>query len=365
MRVLLIAALLLATSSSFAKTAYVSLMNYNVENLFDTTHDEGKADHTYMPKAVKDRSPEIQKVCRAMTDSYYRSECLNVDWTQEKLNKKIDSLSRVIRDFNNGRGPDILVLQEVENLNVLTMLRDRGLRGLGYKYVILIEGEDERGIDVGMISRYPVLQKKLHTLNLIENGKRIKTRGILEATFSINGEKLTVFGNHWPSQGKPASVRAEVARQFMEIAKKAPSANVVALGDFNTLDSDNPHGINTELLDRSKPFHFFDTREVLADYCSHRPYPYDLNPGSHWYRGEWSYLDKILVANRTKYAVSLKPVWCSFDVFVRDYALQDKKWTNYDTGETTIFHIPHRFDFKTAEGWSDHLPVTFVFKLDY
>ena len=46
-------------------TARVSLMTYNVENLFDTVHDEGKDDYAYLPLSVKQAHPEYLATCPA------------------------------------------------------------------------------------------------------------------------------------------------------------------------------------------------------------------------------------------------------------------------------------------------------------
>ncbi|MCO4755188.1 MAG: hypothetical protein KC478_11955, partial [Bacteriovoracaceae bacterium] len=54
---------LILSYGAFAKT--VTLMSYNVQNLFDTTHDAGKDDYTYLPYKLKSQSPEIQNHCKS------------------------------------------------------------------------------------------------------------------------------------------------------------------------------------------------------------------------------------------------------------------------------------------------------------
>ena len=51
--------------------------------------------------------------------------------------------------------PDIIAIQEIENLNVLRMLFNN-IEALGYTDFALIEGEDYRGIDNAIISKYPI-----------------------------------------------------------------------------------------------------------------------------------------------------------------------------------------------------------------
>src|SRR5690606_13257374 len=129
-----------------------------------------------------------------------------LDWSQEVVSAKMRNLGRVVKAAMKGAGADILVFQEVENKSILTEFVNKELKGMGYKYISLIEGDDSRGIDVGMVSRYPIVKEQLHKISFGHNQK-LNTRGILEATFKVEGKLITVFGNHWPSQGNPDSHR--------------------------------------------------------------------------------------------------------------------------------------------------------------
>ena len=53
----------------------VSLMTYNVENLFDTDHDPGKDDYAYLPLSVKRAHPEYLATCARITVKPWRDEC--------------------------------------------------------------------------------------------------------------------------------------------------------------------------------------------------------------------------------------------------------------------------------------------------
>ena len=46
------------------------------------------------------------------------------------------------------KSPDILILQEVENIDVLEQLQKKYLLSSGYNHARLVEGKDKRGIDV-------------------------------------------------------------------------------------------------------------------------------------------------------------------------------------------------------------------------
>ena len=120
----------------------VSIMSYNLENLFDTTHDEGKEDYTYLPYLYKQSTQSVLDYCNGLDNDYYRQTCLELDWSENVLNKKIQNLAKVITTYNNGQGADIIVFQEVENINALNLLVKDGLKGKGYHYVSLLEGRD-------------------------------------------------------------------------------------------------------------------------------------------------------------------------------------------------------------------------------
>jgi hypothetical protein len=64
-----------------------------------------------------------------------RTECLKLDWNEKVLAAKIRNLAKVIGRFE-GRGPDILVLQEVENRAILDRLRSALPDAASYRTVI-------------------------------------------------------------------------------------------------------------------------------------------------------------------------------------------------------------------------------------
>ena len=127
--------------SSNGHTTEIEIMTYNVENLFDTSHDEGKNDWEYLPLA----HPGKAEGCQQLSNSYYREKCFSSDWTESKLKLKLNALKNVILR-EQGKLPDILALVEIENKNVAKKLADT----LGYKDYFVTNGPDKRGIDLGI-----------------------------------------------------------------------------------------------------------------------------------------------------------------------------------------------------------------------
>ena len=327
----------------------LTVMSYNAHNLFDTTHDIGKKDYTYLPLSFKQQSQEVQDYCNSLSSEYYKKNCLTFDWSERVLNQKLDNIKKVLITLSNGRGADVIALQEVENINVLKMLQ-RKLARYGYRYISLLEGPDSRGIDVGFISKYRINKEVLHHVKM--DGVAKETRGILEIEIEVNNKKVVLFSNHWPSQNNPDEARLIAAQTLVKAAKNA-SRNadlVIALGDFNTLEDDAPNGIR-------EAARYFD---LSRDEASLRDVK--LFKGTHWYAGHWSALDKILVFE--KYSKDITPLYRKYDIFHYNFLLGRLVWTDRDTGnQTTYNNVPIAFDWKTGRGYSDHLPVLMQFEI--
>lgn len=344
MKYLFFCSVLMFSTTSISKT--ITLMNYNVENLFDTAHDEGKQDYTYLPYSVKKKSKKIQKYCKSLSKRSWRKSCLYTDWNKNVLNSKLSNIAKVLTSFNNG-GADIIVLQEVENERVLKMLMSK-LNNSDYKYYSILEGPDLRGIDNGVISKYPIKKSILHKVDLRPVSKS-KTRDILEVSIDIDGKELKIFANHWPSQGAPSTARNLAAQTLVNVSKNSQADLTIALGDFNTLKKDKPHGIQEHVLEYYYDAHVEALKEGTV-----------LREGSHWYKGHWSRLDRLFILKNSKAEVDYR----TFEIFSEDFMFTAIDWTDYNTGDVTVYEgVPFRFDQKSLRGFSDHLPL--VVKLTF
>ena len=103
-----------------------TFVEYNVENIFDTRHDEGKQDEEFLPDATR-------------------------HWTEKRYWKKLDRIGKSILSTSEDGIPDLIALCEVENDQTLTDLTKRSLlRNAGYEYV-MTKSPDARGVDVALI----------------------------------------------------------------------------------------------------------------------------------------------------------------------------------------------------------------------
>ena len=218
--------------------ARVTIMTFNVENLFDNVDDPGKDDRTYLALADK-QTPEHRAACAGIEVDRWREQCLDWDWSDAVIEKKLAVVAGVILQVGDGRGPDIIALQEVENLGILERLRTEYLADAGYAPGILIEGDDRRGIDVAFLTRLELAEPaRLHRIDFTGAGEdRVyDTRGILEATFvRPDGTLLTGYSVHFPAPFHPTEMREAAYRALNALRAQLPSdRDAFAAGDFNT-----------------------------------------------------------------------------------------------------------------------------------
>jgi len=119
---------------------------------------------------------------------------------------RLKALAQVITAID----ADVLALQEVENIEILTYFNDEYLDGM-YTEAVLIEGNDPRGIDVAVLSKIRILEVESFRDTRIddpENDRRIRfSRDLLAVTFpASNGKKWTLLTTHLKSGGDTDSV---------------------------------------------------------------------------------------------------------------------------------------------------------------
>lgn len=354
-----LAALIFLLASPAEAGKRFTVMSYNVENLFDTVHDEGKNDWAYLPRTHKNQSEEVQEACSQVDNARWRRECFNMDWSGATLRQKVDNIGKVIKSSFGGEGPDILVLQEVENINAVEILHKSSLSSLGYKTRVLIEGPDNRGIDTAILSRLPFIKKRSHKVNLPQGSR--PTRDILEVMLDAGGKKLSIFANHWPSQGNPTPYRVAAANTLLRAARSAHTegSHSIAVGDFNSLLHEIQGDVGRTLVGNGSAYFFQDGIELRLG--RHNQSATAL-PGTHWYRGRWSFLDRVYVFGGSLGQNAIEIDWREINVHAPSFALRQHEYRRRD-GSVTYSSIPFRFNAEEKMGYSDHMPLVFSFKL--
>ena len=139
---------------------------------------------------------------------------------------------------------DVVVLQEVENQSTLEQLADQApLRGR-YPNALLVEGNDLRGIDVGVLSRLRVDRHRTHRndrFSLVDStgGESYRyARDCLEVHLMAGDRRLIVLAVHFKSHrdDDPDHRLAEAQHTRLiadRLAEQHADAAVVIAGDFN------------------------------------------------------------------------------------------------------------------------------------
>jgi endonuclease/exonuclease/phosphatase family metal-dependent hydrolase len=247
----LLAAVSLATLSvGMASAREFTVVAYNVENLFDV---DGVA--LYRDYRQSERSDGLA-------------------YSGRKLLTKLQHTAAVLKSFNAGAGPEVILFQELEadftphsavdDLNgflsdtagltaaqmltsgwqspyaglpaeawLLKSLSDHGMAG--YTVVVAPSKGGEAGVahTNAVFSRFPMRAVQRHALE--------QARDVLEVTLDVDGHPLVLYVNHWKSGASdPASEpirvqNAKVLRALLDARLAAePQADILIGGDLNS-----------------------------------------------------------------------------------------------------------------------------------
>lgn len=318
----------------------LTIMTFNVENLFDNVDDPGKDDGTYLALADKQNDAH-RAACATIEVPRWREQCLEWDWSDAAVERKLRVVADAILQVGDGRGADIIALQEVENIRILERLREEYLAAAGYLPAILVEGNDLRGIDVAFLSRLPLASEPvLHPINFeaIPEERVRDTRGILQAEFQLpGGALLTGFAVHFPAPFHPTGMRESAYARLNELLADLPADRpAFAAGDFNTTSKEDAE---QDLLGRYVRPWWTVAHEVGCDEC----------PGTQYYAPDdsWSFLDMILWSpSRNRGADA------TWEIRADSVAL-----ANETAAQVTADGTPARFESADGPGVSDHWPL--------
>ena len=290
---------------------------YNVENLFDTIKNPNTQDNEFLPNSTK----------KWNTDKYY--------YKLNQLEKVFDSIIKV---ENNNKMPDIIGLCEVENEIVIQdLLKTPVFRNHNYK-IIHQDSPDIRGIDCALLVDNQLQIMEYDFISIDNPAANRSTRDIVYAKLQLNTNKIVnVFVNHWPSrwggQEKTNHKRVFVAQVLRDYINIHTSKNeyTLIIGDFNDYPSN-------ESLDKIL---------VKDDFVNLMTTDLVDGQGSYNYKGNWNWLDQIIVS---KNFINSNAYLISGGSFQKDFMLYKN-----DRGEI----YPNRSfgGNNWYGGFSDHLPV--------
>ena len=285
---------------------------YNVENLFDTIDNPNTRDNEFLPKSEK-------------------------KWDTYRYNYKLNQLdkvfSEIIKKENENRLPDIIGLCEVENKLVIDdLLKTETFKNHTYK-IIHKQSPDGRGIDCALLvdEKFEVLNSDFIKINNPIESRA--TRDIVFGKLKFKNQIINVFVNHWPSRwgGQEASNHkrvfvAEVLRKYIDNNTLESDFNLI-MGDFNDYPTNESLA---EVLVKDDLVNLMSKSNVSGR-------------GSYNYRGNWDWLDQIIVSQDDFKLIS-------FSAFEEDFMMYRNKkgevYPNRSFGGNNWY-----------AGFSDHLPV--------
>ena len=278
---------------------------WNIENAFDTVHDEGKDDLEFTPTSKR-------------------------HWHSGRYWRKLRGITQTLAAMEL---PALVGLQEVENDTVLRDLTRRtALWTAQYQYVIT-NSLDSRGIDVGLLykpSLFSLLSWKAVRIPSIGHGLN-PTRDILVACGIAGKDTLHVCVVHLPSRRNNDHAtkrnRTLAIETLCGILDSLQGQKVIVMGDFNAEPGD-------KLFSRLSSY--------LCTLISTDKRGTNEKRGTYYFRGVWDYLDHILISPELLSSSVGRAEECRFPWLLR-----------------TEKGIPHRTYGGTnyLGGISDHLPL--------
>ena len=319
---LMVVMFLLGTMNALAQEKKYSVYAvgfYNLENLFDTLHDEGHNDYEYLPDGRN-------------------------KWTGMKYRNKLKNMSRVLAEMGTdvlpGVGAAAIGVSEVENAGCLKDLCEmEPLKKRNFQYVLL-EGPDRRGVDCGLL--YNPALFKLDNVKLVpyiydkpEDARRA-TRGFLVCSGTMAGEHVTIIVNHLPSRGATSYYR-----------ELGANVKLFIMGDMNDDPADPSMsvalGAKRKMKDVDKDGLFNPFWDIHAS-----------GTGTLMYDGKWNLFDQIILSHslldqKGKKDYSTLKYWKA-QIFRRDYLFQQEGRYKGNTLRTHAGGV-------WLNGYSDHLPT--------
>jgi endonuclease/exonuclease/phosphatase family metal-dependent hydrolase len=218
-------------------------------------------------RSPQNASVEVAADGRGDWTGWFELRRENVTW-EATLNT-----GRVISEHR----PDILLAVEVENRPTLQRFDEQVLGAkydLEYPHVMVIDGNDDRGIDLGILSRFPIVEIRSHVHDADDAGRTVFSRDCPEYDIVLDsGERIAVLPNHLKSKRNGNDLQSQTRRRAQ--AERAHAIALAALprtpyvligGDLNDTPDSEPLASMFQ--------------DDFSDVMSHPSYPTD-RPGTY------------------------------------------------------------------------------------
>ncbi|MDR1029826.1 MAG: endonuclease/exonuclease/phosphatase family protein, partial [Treponema sp.] len=156
-----------SSASDKENTKTVTIVTWNVQALFDG--DETGIEY----------------------DTYLKAS----GWTFEKYRARLNSLAQAMSRIAS-KTPDILGMEEIENIRILEDLVEGPLANCGYQY-LCFGNNPGASLGIGLLSRFPLAETRVHS---ITDQGQTAPRPILEARLSVQNQPFVLLLCHWKAK---------------------------------------------------------------------------------------------------------------------------------------------------------------------
>jgi len=313
----------------------ITVAFYNLENLFDIENDPITFDD--------DRTPDGKD-----------------HWTKEIYTAKLKNMAKVISEIGEdvtGTSPILMGVCEIENRGVLEdLINQEPLMTKNYG-IIHFDSPDRRGIDVALLYQKRVFtpsQYNNHELKIYDDNdasKRVYTRDQLLVSGYLDGEKIHVIINHWPSRrggearSRPKRIKAaRLNRRLVDsMFSEDPYAKIIIMGDLN--DDPTSPSVKDILKTRKQK----NNLELMQLY-NPMEQMYKKGLGTLAWRDAWNLFDQMIISTELTKKDYFSYRFYKAGIFNKAYLANLRgKYKGY----------PYRSfaDGAFTGGYSDHFPV--------
>lgn len=303
---------------------------YNLENLFDTIDDPTINDAEFLPDGAN-------------------------HWNTLKYTNKLKNMSYAISQIGvdvSPVGPMILGVSEIENRRVLEdLVAQPSIKDRNYQ-IIHVDGPDRRGVDCALlynpdyftVTRY--ISYPLHT-----DDANFRTRDQLMVSGYLQGEKVHIIVNHWPSRyggeeySRPKrNAAAALTKSICDsLFRKDPKAKIIVMGDLN----DDPFNDScAKVLGAKKEKAEVGGQELFNTLWK----TLDRGIGSLSYNNQWNLFDQIIISGNLANADKSELSFWKAEIFNQSFLIEQegkRKGSPKRTHSSGVW----------TNGYSDHFPT--------
>jgi hypothetical protein len=314
------------------KSQNVTVIFWNIENLYDPYDDSLKLDDEFTATGAK-------------------------RWNWSKFSLKLNKTAKTFLAAGGWSPPALIGLCEVENRYVLNkLLHETPLKPWKYK-MVHHESPDLRGVDVALLYRpnlFTVISNEHITIRFPFD-TLVQTREILYVKGKLfDRDTISLFINHWPSRrggylgSQPRrNYVAKVLRHVVDSVIGADGvANILIMGDFN--DEPEDESLKQVLGAHTHRHTFADTE--LYNLMGIRNQV--KKEGTLKYRDQWSTFDQFVVSGSlVNGSCGLRTGPEKVTIFKEGFLLEEDN-TYFGEKLNRTYSGP-----RYHGGFSDHLPV--------